>query len=167
MAREDLGDLGRIIERLEERGRLVRVRSEVDPVHDLAGVAAQAGGAGGGGAVRARQGPRGAGVHRPLLVAGAARGSAGAAGEGAAGLRLRLHQGVAAEARCRRSWSTTGRWSRSRRTRSILRKLPIPTHALKDGGPYFDAAVVIAKDPETGVRNASIQRFMVVGQGPR
>ena len=42
-----------------------------------------------------------------------------------------------------------------------LGKLPIPTHALKDGGPYFDAAVVIAKDPETGVRNASIQRFMV------
>jgi len=43
-----------------------------------------------------------------------------------------------------------------------LDKLPIPIHALKDGGPYFDAAVVIAKDPETGVRNASIQRFMVV-----
>ena len=43
-----------------------------------------------------------------------------------------------------------------------LGKLPIPIHALKDGGPYFDAAVVIARDPETGVRNASIQRFMVV-----
>lgn len=35
-------------------------------------------------------------------------------------------------------------------------------HAFKDGGPYLDAAVVIAKDPETGVRNASIQRFQVV-----
>jgi 2,5-furandicarboxylate decarboxylase 1 len=34
-------------------------------------------------------------------------------------------------------------------------------HALKDGGPYFDAGVVIARDPDTGVRNASIQRFMV------
>ena len=45
-----------------------------------------------------------------------------------------------------------------------LAKLPIPTHALKDGGPYFDAAVVIAKDPETGVRNASIQRFMVTAR---
>ena len=30
--------------------------------------------------------------------------------------------------------------------------------------PYFDAAVVIAKDPETGVRNASIQRFLVVNK---
>ena len=37
MARADLGDLGKIIERLEERGRLIRVKSEVDPVHDLAG----------------------------------------------------------------------------------------------------------------------------------
>ena len=43
-----------------------------------------------------------------------------------------------------------------------LLRLPIPTHALQDGGAYFDAAVVIAKDPENGVRNASIQRFMVV-----
>ncbi|HEY5719047.1 MAG TPA: UbiD family decarboxylase, partial [Gammaproteobacteria bacterium] len=33
----------------------------------------------------------------------------------------------------------------------------------KDGGPYFDAAVVIAKDPDSGVRNASIQRFQVLG----
>ena len=45
-----------------------------------------------------------------------------------------------------------------------LSKLPIPTHALQDGGPYFDAAVVIAKDPDTGVRNASIQRFMVTAK---
>ena len=41
MARADLGDLGKIILRLEERGRLIRVKSEVDPVHDLAGVAAK------------------------------------------------------------------------------------------------------------------------------
>jgi len=43
-----------------------------------------------------------------------------------------------------------------------LRDIPIPVHAMKDGGPYFDAGVVICTDPETGVRNASIQRFMVV-----
>jgi hypothetical protein len=49
------GDLGRIIERLDERGRLVRVTSEIDPVHDLAGVAAKLEGR--GGAVRAGQGP--------------------------------------------------------------------------------------------------------------
>ena len=41
MARADLGDLGLIIDCLEQRGRLIRVKSEVDPVHDLAGVAAK------------------------------------------------------------------------------------------------------------------------------
>jgi len=43
-----------------------------------------------------------------------------------------------------------------------LERIPIPVHAENDGGRYFDAGVVIAKDPDTGVRNASIQRFMVV-----
>ena len=33
-----------------------------------------------------------------------------------------------------------------------LYRLPVPVHAEKDGGPYFDAGVVIARDPETGVR---------------
>ncbi len=44
-----------------------------------------------------------------------------------------------------------------------LRELPIPIHALNDGGPYIDSSIVIARDPDTGVRNASIMRFMVAG----
>ncbi|MBI3089540.1 MAG: UbiD family decarboxylase [Candidatus Tectomicrobia bacterium] len=43
-------------------------------------------------------------------------------------------------------------------------KLPIPHHAEKDGGPYLTSSVVIAKDPDTGVRNASIHRMMVTGK---
>ena len=42
-----------------------------------------------------------------------------------------------------------------------LNKIPIPTLALNDGGPYWDICVVIAKDPDTGVRNTSVHRFMV------
>jgi len=45
-----------------------------------------------------------------------------------------------------------------------LYRIPVPTLALKDGGPYFDNCVVIAKDPDTGVRNTSIHRFMVTGK---
>ncbi|MEN6565389.1 MAG: UbiD family decarboxylase [Veillonellales bacterium] len=41
--------------------------------------------------------------------------------------------------------------------------LPVPLHALGDGGHYFDCSVVIAKDPDTGVRNLSIHRMMVTG----
>ena len=36
-----IADLGAIIEELDKRGRLVRVRSEIDPKFDLAGIAAK------------------------------------------------------------------------------------------------------------------------------
>ena len=42
-----------------------------------------------------------------------------------------------------------------------LYKLPIPVHALKDGGRYFDCSVVVVKNPETGIANTSIHRLMV------
>ena len=45
-----------------------------------------------------------------------------------------------------------------------LTKIPVPTFALKDGGPYFTNCIVIAKDPDTGVRNTSIHRLMVTGK---
>lgn len=42
-----------------------------------------------------------------------------------------------------------------------LGKIPVPTYYQKDGGAYITAGVIIAKDPETGVRNASIHRMLV------
>lgn len=45
-----------------------------------------------------------------------------------------------------------------------LTKIPVPTHALLDGGPYFSNCVIIAKDPDTGVRNTSVHRLMVTGK---
>lgn len=45
-----------------------------------------------------------------------------------------------------------------------LSRIPVPTHALLDGGPYFSNCIVIAKDPETGVRNTSVHRMMVTGK---
>lgn len=41
--------------------------------------------------------------------------------------------------------------------------LPVPTWFEKEGGPYITAGVVIAKDPETGLRNVSIARLRVEG----
>ncbi|MCG2827965.1 UbiD family decarboxylase [Methanothermobacter sp. K4] len=43
-----------------------------------------------------------------------------------------------------------------------LSRLPVLTHYQRDGGPYITAGVIFARDPETGVRNASIHRMMVV-----
>src|SRR3984885_10467712 len=46
-----------------------------------------------------------------------------------------------------------------------LGTLPIMLHFAQDAGRYITNAVVIAKDPETGVRNASFHRMQV--KGPR
>ena len=45
-----------------------------------------------------------------------------------------------------------------------MTELPVPTYYKKDGGPYITAGVIIAKDPDTGVRNASIHRILVLGE---
>lgn len=44
-----------------------------------------------------------------------------------------------------------------------VRKLPVLIHSEKDAGPYITAGIVIAKDPETGIRNVSINRIQVIG----
>ena len=54
---------------------------------------------------------------------------------------------------------TTGNFKFS--GKADLSKLPVLTHYKKDGGAYITAGVVIAKDPETGTRNASIHRMLV------
>ena len=45
-----------------------------------------------------------------------------------------------------------------------LNELPIVTHCVRDNGPYITAGVVITKDPETGVRNVSINRMQYKGK---
>jgi 2,5-furandicarboxylate decarboxylase 1 len=48
---------------------------------------------------------------------------------------------------------------------ATLEALPIPTHHERDAGPYLSFGVAICKDPETGVRNVGVYRFMQ--RGPR
>ena len=43
-----------------------------------------------------------------------------------------------------------------------LNKIPILTHYTRDGGAYITAGVVFARDPATGIQNASIHRMMVL-----
>lgn len=45
-----------------------------------------------------------------------------------------------------------------------LAYLPIMRNFVEDGGPYVTNAMFIAKDPETGVRNASFHRLHVKGK---
>ena len=45
-----------------------------------------------------------------------------------------------------------------------LQEFPIITHSPKDAGPYITAATVVAKDPDTGIRNISVNRLQLKGQ---
>lgn len=42
-----------------------------------------------------------------------------------------------------------------------LSALPVVTHYKEDAGPYITAGIVVARDPDTGVRNASFHRCQV------
>ena len=159
----DISDLASIIQWLDGRGRLVRVRSEVDPAHQLAGIAA-----------RFERGPR-------AVLFEKVRGSAFPVFTGLYWSRellgellgkpvLSLPQYVA---ECIRDWQTSpvapvvvknGPVREVTEDTVDLSILPVPIHAELDGGPYFDAGVVVTRDPETGIRNTSIQRFQVVGK---
>jgi 2,5-furandicarboxylate decarboxylase 1 len=46
-----------------------------------------------------------------------------------------------------------------------LGRLPIARHFAEDGGAYITNGIVVAKDPDTGIRNASFHRMEV--KGPR
>jgi 2,5-furandicarboxylate decarboxylase 1 len=43
------------------------------------------------------------------------------------------------------------------------RALPIPLHFASDGGRYVSAGILVANDPDTGVRNLSFQRMQLKG----
>ncbi|WP_298104236.1 UbiD family decarboxylase [Bradyrhizobium sp.] len=45
----------------------------------------------------------------------------------------------------------------------LLRQLPIPKHNEHDSGPYITAALLIARNPKTGIQNVSIHRCQVSG----
>ncbi len=45
-----------------------------------------------------------------------------------------------------------------------LMSLPIMRHFANDAGPYITNAIIVAKDPDTGVRNASFHRMQVKGK---
>lgn len=161
MERTHLTDLGACINQLAANGDLVRVRSEVEPVHELAGVAYRFEGQ----EVVLCERVKG---HRFPVLVGLYWNRAVLAR--LFGCPVENLPFVVAEAV--QTWQTRpiepevvdkGPANEVIEEEVNLHNLPIPTHALGDGGPYIDSAIVIARDPDTGVRNASIYRALVTG----
>ncbi|MBQ7515165.1 MAG: UbiD family decarboxylase [Schwartzia sp.] len=156
-------DFRTMIQSLEEKGMIAHVRTEVDPVHELAGVAKRF--EGGKKAlifdkVKGKEFPVVCGLWWNRDVLGAQFGVSGREVPAYIGNALeRFHSApvppvIVGAPPCQEIVEGD----------IDLTRLTIPTLALEDGGAYLDDSVVIAKDPDTGVRNTSIHRIMVTGK---
>lgn len=160
-----LVDIKKTIDYLEKTGDLVRVKSEVDPKYELAGIAKQYEGKKCVlfEKVKGSKYPVFMGLlwnretigklfetpkeKVPFVLAGAV----GAWKKDKTALPSKvLEKGPANEVIQTEDFN--------------LYDLPVPVHALKDGGAYFDSSVVVVKDPETGIANFSIHRVMITGK---
>ncbi|MEK8126551.1 UbiD family decarboxylase [Paenibacillus filicis] len=45
----------------------------------------------------------------------------------------------------------------------VMKLMPVTTYFEHEAGPYITAGIVVAKDPETGKRNVSMNRLLVLG----
>lgn len=155
-------DLKEIIKKLESENRLTRVKSEVDPLHELAGISKKLEGG------KAVLYEKVKGYRFPVFtglwwnrdnVATLFDTSADELpflfGRAVADFNKEPMEAVIVEQpACQQVFMDE----------PDLYKIPTPTLALGDGGPYYSNAVFIAKDPDTGVRNTSIHRMQVISK---
>jgi 2,5-furandicarboxylate decarboxylase 1 len=164
----EIHDLRSFINRLENAGQLVRIKRQVDLEYELANVAA---------ALERRRQPA------PLFEN--VRGSdwpifaSAVASQTRAALALGCERGKVVEVMgralepgngippARVAEEASAGWKANFVTGDEVdvRKLPIPTHAAGDGGPFITGGVVISKDPVSGRGNLSYNRMQV--KGPR
>jgi len=156
-----LSDLGVCIAALKAAGKLIRVRSEVDPKFELAGIARKLEGG------------------KPVLFE-RVKGHAFPVFTGLLWNRAIVGSlfGIAKEKVPFRIAEAVGKWQKNKgalAARTLERApanevieesvdlsvLPMPVHALKDGGRYLDSSLVVARHPETGGINAAIHRMQM------
>ncbi len=162
LVQRGMSDLKSIIDFLGKQKQLIRVKTEVDPLFELGAVANKFHG---GKAVlfekvKGSPWPVFAGLYWNREVLGNVFGMPET--------RLSFHLAEAvAEWRVSPIHPVVVKSAPSQevvKKRWDLRKLPAPQVGILEGGQYLTAAVVIAKDPDTGVRNASIMRCMITGR---
>ena len=159
-----LVDLGACIAFLGQTGNLVRVRSEVDAHHELAGIARRFEGA------KCVLFERVKGSAHPVLVGLLWNRNIVGSVFGVPTERVPF---VIADA--------IGSWQKDKaalparilakapanevvEAQVDLSSLPLPVHALQDGGRYLDSSLVLARNPQTGGLNVSVHRMMVTGK---
>lgn len=159
----EITDLPSFIAALEAAGELARIAKPVDPVHELASVAATLARQNGGAALFEH--PEGSAW--PIFAGGLstqarAAIALGCASTGVTGCMSRALDPAEGIAPVR---VDDAPWKRNVTTGDAIdiRKLPIPTHAPHDGGPFITGGVTVAKDPSGGRGNLSYNRMQVLG----
>jgi len=159
-----LVDLGACIDFLGRTGNLVRVRSEVDSRHELAGIAQRFEGG------KCVLFERVKGSAHPVLTGLLWNRDIVGALFGVARERVPFVIGAAIAPWQKDKTALPARVLRNAPANEVvekkvdLSKLPIPVHALKDGGRYLDSSLVLARNPQTGGLNVSVHRMMVTGR---
>ena len=163
-AAKRLVDLGACIDFLDKTGNLVRVRSEVDPRHELAGIARRFEG---GKCVLFERVNRSA---HPVLVGLLWNREIVGAIFGVPRQQVPFVIADAMGPWQKDKAALPARILRQAPANEVIEKtvdlstLPIPVHALKDGGRYLDSSLVLARNPQTGGLNVSVHRMMVTGR---
>lgn len=146
--------------RLDAAGRLLKVRSPVDPHLELAGLAMQ------------RDGDvaflfeRVKGYAMPVATSCAASPANVTTifGLDVAGVRAAMERAISAPLPCTTvSAGPAQEVVRRGADIDLGAQLPILTHTARDGGRYITAGCVIARDPDSGVHNASFHRLQLRG----
>jgi 2,5-furandicarboxylate decarboxylase 1 len=156
-----LVDIGACIEFLDKSGQLLRVKSEVDPKFELAGVAQRLEGG------KCVLFENVLGSDTPVLT-----GLLWNRDIVASLFGLPTEEVPFAIAGAIASWqkdreALPGRLLKRAPANEVieesvdLSRLPAPVHALKDGGRYLDSSLVMARNPLTGATNVSIHRLML------
>jgi 2,5-furandicarboxylate decarboxylase 1 len=163
-AAHPLLDLQASIAMLKKLGLLVRVKSEVDPVHDLAGIAKRFEGG------KCVLFERVAGSDFPVLTGllwnRATVGRLFGLPEQQVPFRIAAAIGPWRANPHRLEPALLDRAPANEVIESEvdLYRLPAPVHALLDGGRYLDSSVVLARNPATGAPNSSIHRMMITAK---
>jgi len=147
------------LQRLDDAGRLMKVRSRVDPILELAGIV-----------MKMDAGPAFwfddvAGYDVPVFVHALACEDNVLAvfGRDRDGVRAAMGRGLSHSIKPVMADTGPSQDEVIDSGVDVERLLPILKHSETDGGRYITSGVVIAKDPDTGARNCSFHRFEIIG----
>jgi 2,5-furandicarboxylate decarboxylase 1 len=156
-------DLRSFIAALDAAGKLTRVTQPVDPVHELANVAATLDRQRGQAVLFTQP----AGSAWPIFTGGVANSELAALALSCTVPQISdvMRRGLDPAEGIAPQRTATAAWQQNTITGEDvdIRTLPIPTHAQHDGGPFITGGVTVAMDPISGRGNLSYNRMQVLG----